>query len=70
MTVDYDYLSKEEKERLLQLKEKVNDAREEKDWRKYTTEITIMYEKARVRREKRKNHKQRKIDEIIGQKMT
>ncbi len=56
MTVDYDYLSKEEKERLLQLKEKVNDAREEKDWRKYTTEITIMYEKARVRREKRKNH--------------
>lgn len=55
MTVDYDYLSQEEKERLMKLKEKVHDSREDKDWRKYTTEITIMFEKARVRKEKKKS---------------
>ncbi|MFB5662870.1 hypothetical protein [Alteribacillus sp. HJP-4] len=51
MTVDYEYLTKEEKKKLAELEEKVQHAKTHDEIKKYTTEMTLLYEKARVREE-------------------
>lgn len=49
MTAEYDYLSAEEKEMIDELKEKVKYAESDDALKRYTTQLTLIYEKARVR---------------------
>ncbi|WP_185819670.1 hypothetical protein [Salibacterium salarium] len=51
MSLKYDYLSAEEKEKVHDLEAKVQHAEDDKALKRYTTEITLIYEKARVRQE-------------------
>ncbi|MFZ4450548.1 hypothetical protein [Salibacterium aidingense] len=51
MAVDYDYLSPEEKRKINDLEQKVQHAENDKALKRYTTEMTLIYEKARVRKE-------------------
>ncbi|SDH96084.1 hypothetical protein SAMN05192534_11662 [Alteribacillus persepolensis] len=52
MTIsDSHYLSEEERNRIDELKEKVKYAKDDDDVKRYTTQITLIYEKARVREE-------------------
>lgn len=48
---DSHYLSEEERNRIDELKEKVKYAKDDDDVKRYTTQITLIYEKARVREE-------------------
>ncbi|MDQ0298704.1 hypothetical protein J2S78_001112 [Salibacterium salarium] len=49
MSMEYDYLSTEEKEKIDELEDKVQHAEDDKALKRYTTQITLIYEKARVR---------------------
>ncbi|MFB4162914.1 hypothetical protein ACE1TI_03515 [Alteribacillus sp. JSM 102045] len=51
MTTEYDYLSAEEKDKIDELEEKVKHAEDDDALKRYTTQMTLIYEKARVREE-------------------
>ncbi|MGY4689419.1 hypothetical protein [Salibacterium sp. K-3] len=51
MTVEYDYLSPDEKKKIEDLEEKVQHAEDDQSLKRYTTEMTLIYEKARVRKD-------------------
>lgn len=51
MTTEYDYLSTEEKDKIDELQEKVKYAEDDNALKRYATQMTLIYEKARVREE-------------------
>ncbi|SFM06474.1 hypothetical protein [Salibacterium qingdaonense] len=51
MKADFDYLSAEEKRKIEDLEEKVQHTENDQLLKRYTTEMTILYEKARVRKD-------------------